>query len=203
MAEVEAELAVKATYFLLFGAGHYDLLTPANAQVPRALVALGHEVGLHYDSTAVAGLSPAEAVAVLRAQAALLEALSGAPVRAVARHNPGFGGTDPLAAESGFINAYDPRFTRDIAYVSDSCGAWRPEAHDVLGAPEPPRHLQLLTHPLFWDEQALDRWTHLDRLHRTQTAQIDAQAAYTRDIWSVHPAVADHDARVHASGSPG
>lgn len=203
IAQVEAEMGVKATYFLLLSAPHYNLLTPENSRMPRALTDLGHEVGLHYDSTTVADLPPDEGDAVLRAQAALLGTLSGGPVTAIARHNPGFGGVDPMEHAEGFLSAYDPRFTSEITYVSDSCGAWREEGLAVLGAAEPPPHLQLLVHPLFWDARGVDRWTHLERLRGTQLQEVEDQIAVERQVWIGHPAVGPHDARVRAAQGSG
>ena len=95
MAALEADLGLSATYFLLFSAD-YNLLAPENSRLPRALVEMGHEVGLHYDSAAVAAFAPDEAVELLRTEASLLGKLAGAPVRVVARHSPGFGGRDTM-----------------------------------------------------------------------------------------------------------
>lgn len=200
MAAVEAELGITATYFLLLSSGHYNLLAAGSSGVPRALVEMGHEVGLHYDAAAVAGFPRDVACDVLRSQAMLLGELSGAPVRAIARHNPGLGGSDPMQAAKDFVNAYDPRFTNQIAYVSDSCGAWRDEAIALLGAGEPPPNLQLLIHPIFWDEQADVRWAHLERLREARVREVEAEVALLRDLWTVHPAVAQHDRRVEAQG---
>ncbi len=199
MAEVEAELGITATYFLLFSGPHYNLLAGDNPRVARTLIELGHEVGLHYDSRAVDGLPPEEALETLQAEARLLEMLGGAPITAIARHNPGMGGEDPFERVPGFINAYEPRFTSQIAYVSDSCGAWREEALALLTAEEPPRNMQLLIHPLFWDERATDRWTHLERLRKARVADVEKQIALTRDVWKGHAGAAQHDRRIEAA----
>lgn len=201
MAAVEAEMGISATYFLLFSAVHYNLLSADNRRIPRDLVAMGHEVGLHYDSTTVADLAPEQAAEILRVEAALLGELAGAPVRVVARHNPGFGGRDPMQ-NTEFISAYDPIFTREITYLSDSCGAWRDNAVEILTAGKPPANLQLLVHPIFWDEHAADRWTHLERLRRAQVSEIDAHAAAARAVWSAHSGVAEHDRRCGQAAPP-
>lgn len=195
MATVEAELGISATYFLLFSAAHYNLLSAENRVVPRTLVEMGHEVGLHYDATTVVDLVPDQAVEVLRAEAALLGLLADAPVRVVAQHNPGFGGIDPMQATE-FISAYDPRFTQEITYISDSCGAWRDDAFAILNAADPPANLQLLIHPIFWDERALDRWAHLERVRQAHVGEVDAQAAAARAVWASHAGPTEHDRRL-------
>ena len=193
MAALEADLGLSATYFLLFS-GDYNLLAPENSRFPRALTEMGHEVGLHYDSAAVAAFAPDEAVELLRAQAVLLGMLAGAPVRVIARHSPSFGGRDPMEGTE-FINAYDPRFTTEITYISDSCGAWRDHAVEALGADELPSNVQLLVHPIFWDDDAADRWTRLERLRLARLEELDVQVATVQAIWSQHAGVAEHDRR--------
>lgn len=193
MAALEAELGISATYFLLFSAD-YNLLAPQNSRFPRALVEMGHEVGLHYDSAAVAAFTPDEAVELLRAQAALLGMLAGAPVRVIARHTPSFGGRDPMEGTE-FINAYDPAFTSEITYISDSCGAWRDNAVETLAADEPPFNVQLLIHPIFWDEDAADRWTRLEHLRVARLEELDDLVAAVQTIWSEHAGVVEHDRR--------
>ena len=193
MAALEADLGLSATYFLLFSAD-YNLLAPANSRFPRELVEMGHEVGLHYDSAAVAALAPDDGVELLRAEAALLGMLAGAPVRVIARHSPGFGGRDPMEGTE-FINAYGPRFTTEITYISDSCGAWRDHAVEALGADELPSNVQLLIHPIFWDDDTADRWTRLERLRLARLEELDAQVAAVQTIWSQHAGVVEHDRR--------
>lgn len=193
MAALEADLGLTATYFLLFSAD-YNLLAPEHSRLPRALLEMGHEVGLHYDSAAVAAFAPGEAVELLRAEAALLGLLAGAPVRVIARHSPGFGGRDPMEGTE-FINAYDPRFTTEITYISDSCGAWRDHAVEALRADELPPNVQLLIHPVFWDEVAADRWTRLERLRLARLEELNARVAAVQTIWSQHAGVVEHDRR--------
>ena len=45
MAEIEAEMGVRATYFLLFSGAWYNLMGNPGAEAPRRLRQLGHEVG--------------------------------------------------------------------------------------------------------------------------------------------------------------
>ena len=49
MAALESAAGWHSTYFLLPNGPYYNLLDPHHAALPRHLVELGHEVGLHYD----------------------------------------------------------------------------------------------------------------------------------------------------------
>jgi hypothetical protein len=190
MAEFEHERGVRATYFLLLSGRHYNLLSPEHCRLPARLAALGHEVGLHYD---VAALEPPERA--LAAQADLLALLAGTEVVSIAMHNPSVSGEDPFTGFAGFLNAYDHRFTREIGYFSDSCGAWRDEAVARLTGVAPPARLQLLIHPFFWGERHADRWERLREFAREQARAISEREAATRAAWANHTGVREHEAR--------
>lgn len=189
MARLEANMGVRATYFLLLGSPFYNLLSPENSAAARELCALGHEVGLHYDVAAL--LAGGEPLRVLDAQAALLGELSGQPVASIAMHNPSVNGED-VCRSAPYINAYAPQYTG--AYHSDSCMAWRDSFITLLGGELPPR-LQLLIHPCLWTEQRLPRAQKLDRIY--SATQQEAQRAFSqmRHVWAGHSGVAEHDLR--------
>jgi hypothetical protein len=148
---------------------------------------------LHYDLAILeAGGNAADG---LRRQADLLSDLSGMPVRSIAMHNPSLSGADPFAECADFVNAYDAAFTRDIAYFSDSCGAWRDQAHAVLSAGDIPPRLQLLIHPVLWDETPGDRWQRLQEWVAQQEGMARDLARRVEDIWRSHSGVAEHDRR--------
>jgi hypothetical protein len=190
MARLEHERGVQATYFLLLSGRYYNLLSAEHCRLPGRLVALGHEVGLHYDVTALDPPEPA-----LTTQAELLALLAGIDVGAIAMHNPSVSGEDPFRGHPRYLNAYDDRFTREINYFSDSCGAWRDDTIATLAGGAPPARLQLLIHPFFWGERHADRWERLEDFARTQAEAIPARQAVTRAAWSSHAGVREHDAR--------
>lgn len=200
MAEFEAALGVRATYFLLFSSSFYNLFSEECCRIPRRLTELGHEVGLHYDLACYDLMSrdrpPLE---VLVNEANALSQLCAEPVRSIAMHNPSVYGADVFQQVERFINAYDPRYTREIAYFSDSCGAWRDEAAAVFQGGEMPPRLQLLIHPIFWDERPGDRWARMDGLVEKQEESLHKSAAAVRTLWTRHAGVMQHDARSRAA----
>ena len=98
----------------------------------RSAQVRGHEVGLHYDVRAMARRGGDDLGSQLVMEADLLSRLTGEPVRSIAMHLPGLYGDDPFAGVTEFVNAYDERFAGDIAYFSDSCGAWRDSAAEAF-----------------------------------------------------------------------
>ena len=55
MAEFEALRDVSATYFVLMRSPLYNLLTEENTNFLRQILALGHDVGLHFDAALYEG----------------------------------------------------------------------------------------------------------------------------------------------------
>ena len=128
MAELEAELDVCATYFLMTESVFYNLASAEGAGAISRLRELGHGVGLH----------------AVYPNATLDERFD--PV--VAWHNP-----DPeymTAPIDGATNVMGERHFDRAAYRSDSNQNWRHGCpHDELRAGAFP-WLQLLVHPEIW-----------------------------------------------------
>lgn len=198
MAKLEVEIGVRASYFLLFTSDNYNLLSEQHRDLPRQLVDLGHEVGLHYDVAAYAKLGRAPLVDSLIAEAEFLGNLTGIKVKSIAMHNPSIYGEDPFRNEPRFINAYADRFTKDISYLSDSCGAWRDST--ILALQENiPSRFQLLIHPIFWSEDDADRWARLESFKIAKAHELTMMAEYTRRVWLEHSGVIEHDRRTSSS----
>jgi hypothetical protein len=175
LARLEAEVGVSATYLVLPHA-HYNPFGNPGFGILRAIVGLGHALGVHYDPSfyAAHALAPA---ATLRQEAARLAAAFDTPVRVVAEHKPGRSPLPPPDL-TGFIDAYVSALTRDVKYLSDSCQFWREGCFcGRLEAASVPR-LQILTHPEWWSEEGttadaiLDRWSK----RRERDARADREA---------------------------
>ena len=179
IAEIEAAEGARATYYVLVSTAAYNPGAAESRRTLGRLVELGHSVGLHFDGTAYSDRSQ-ELEAHAAKECEILELLSGAPVTSISFHRPA---KSLLGLESTFAgrpHSYQPRFTVDIGYVSDSSGGFfhgHPLDHPAVRAG---RALQLLTHPIWWasdsprtaDEQ-LEEWQN----ERTATLKAIAAAA--------------------------
>lgn len=128
LAELEAELGVCATYFLMTRSEFYNLAAPSGEAAIARLRALGHRVGLH----------------ALHPHVELDSRFD--PVLAWHNPDPDYM-TEPVP---GVVNVMQEGFFDPERYRSDSNQRWRHGCpHDELarGAFE---WLQLLTHPEIW-----------------------------------------------------
>lgn len=148
LARLEAEHGVRATYFFMLRSPVYNLLSRESDAAVRAVLELGHELGLHYDGAGPrvrGGLAESAA-----AEAETLGGLFGATVRAVSFHQPDMGTVAQALRGTGLVNTYDPRDMGDYVYVSDSNKVWRDApARDIL-AGRAHEKVQLLLHPMWW-----------------------------------------------------
>lgn len=150
IAELERELGVHATYFLMLRSPLYNLLGRENFRLAQRLVELGHWIGLHYDNSfrPDAGRSRAEWVSL---ESRLLEEALEVEIEAFSFHQPPPDVLDsPPLRLPGLVNVYDRETLAGYEYVSDSNMRWRGEsALERLRSVSSPR-LQLLIHPMWW-----------------------------------------------------
>lgn len=193
MAELEANLGVRGSYFLLVSSDLYNLHSAAHCRVPMRLRELGHEVGLHYDVNAYE--LRGDVHAAFRSELEALTALANSPIRAIALHNPSVSGPDPFEWEPGLVNAYTVIGSRGLTYMSDSGGAWRSGTLALLeGGALPPR-IQMLVHPFFWAREAGDRWERLREFVEARQHRRQSWADGIRELWSQHEGVRQDDER--------
>ena len=145
MAEIEAALGVRATYFVQTACELYNLLSREGRSVIQRLADLGHEIGLHHEADRYASQGGERR---LLADLRLLEDLSGQAIVSAAQHLPTL---DPPVALEGFVRneAYQGRFVDPpMSYLSDSLMVWRDAT--PLELLERRASFQFLTHPDTW-----------------------------------------------------
>lgn len=183
LAAIEAEEGVRATYFLSLHSSFYNLLEPSVLDKAKAVLAAGHWLGLHFDSSFPGRSDVADRIA---REAAQLADLLESPVGAFSFHNPGLV-NDDLALDddtvAGLVNAYGRTIRERYRYVSDSNGYWRHDRlEDVLAEPQP--RLHVLTHPEWWQAEPLPPRERIARC-------VDGRA---------HATLRDYDALLEAAG---
>lgn len=145
MAELDAELGLTATYFVLVSSNFYNILSRDSRGSLHKILACGHRVGLHFDPVAHDNLE-----AGMEQEKRVLEATIGDEISIVSFHRPHDEWLNSPKRICGLPHTYEPRFFSEIAYVSDSRGDWHhghPLDHQAV---RDGRALQLLTHPIWW-----------------------------------------------------
>ncbi len=199
MAGIEAQLGVRATYYIPMGLP-FNPFYPANRVILNELAAMGHSIGLHYDLVDYP-VDDAAARGRLDREAEMLGEIAGSSVRTICMHAPSLRGEDRFRDVEGYVNPHDPRHAEGLLYISDSCRAWRDEELLRCFGAEPPARVVLNTHPELWlgrAEESRDEF-----LHGTLLANaIEQERAYLIDelgaAWAVHPGPAAEEARTGA-----
>lgn len=186
LAELDAEAGIRSIFFLLL-TGEYNCFAEEGMRHIRAVLSLGHEIGLHYDGGLFKrlGLDPVDTA---RRQIAVLEGAFGVRVSAMSAHMPMRSGI--VFGLPGVINVYDRRFIADMTYVSDSVQQWRHGVVTSLADRQPRIHL--LTHECNWSAEGLgwEDWMRAEaaRKHAALTARVEADITLFREGLEARPA---------------
>jgi len=146
MAAFEHSLGLRSTYFLIPHNDYYNPLSPGGRRLVEQIVALGHEIGLHWDSS----IYPQEASGMrdyFRRDLETLGAIVGHPIVSASQHIPA---DSPLLDVRGMVpnEAYSDGVRKRFSYVSDSAMKWRDVTpYDLIACSV---DIQFLAHPLWW-----------------------------------------------------
>jgi hypothetical protein len=171
MAEVEHALGLRSVVFLMLASPYYNLLDHDNLRAARGIAALGHEIGFHYDTDVFDGLDGSAMARAIVQQAEFLAATLGAPITSVAQHNPSV--TATRVRVPGYVDAYDERYFREVAYLSDSRRLFG--TTDVYRFFEEHDRCQLLIHPLWWHDESKDRRQAFGAVRAAALEKIEAR----------------------------
>ena len=163
MARLEHSLGIKATYFVRTS-GKYSI----TGKELRSIAAMGHEIGLHFDSDiAQKGFKPE-----MLKQKELLEKASGTRIFGAALHKLKKFGCDeigdlhfmePYLGELGLeYDAYSDAFLKKMKYISDSSRHW--VEGDMLEHMGKETRLCILTHPIWWSSRTASLVTIIEEL---------------------------------------
>jgi hypothetical protein len=180
IAEIEADLGVRSTYFVMLRSPVYNLFSRAGHRSVRRLLDLGHWLGLHYDQGFVPD-ARRTTTGWVDHEARILEGVFGVSVHAVSFHQPSPEVLENHFKLEGLVNTYDRDDLRGFKYISDSNMIWREStAHEIFRGALFPR-LHLLIHPLWWvsDEPGVTTMAAFDRALRANWLRAQEQMLQT------------------------
>lgn len=121
-------------------------------EIINEISSLGHDIGLHFDTSHYWDEEPnvADLRRAVQAQQESFETVCNVGViDTVAFHNPPEWTLNRYF--DGLKTTYEPDYFEDIAYESDSLYRWQTNQPFHEGYPE---QLQVLTHPVLWGERS-------------------------------------------------
>lgn len=153
MAEVEARLGVKSTYFVLVTSDFYNVGSKKNLEGLRKIQKLGHEIGLHFDEMAYEATE--DVPSAIARESSVLSGIIGTQVTTVSMHRPSNKTLEANYEIPGMINSYGKTFFNDFKYLSDSRRRWREPVLDIINSGQYDK-LHILTHAIWYNEEEED-----------------------------------------------
>jgi hypothetical protein len=152
LARVEAAIGVPATYFVQVSSRYYSIFEPEIAAILRQIVALGHDIGLHFDVEVCVHQSPPDYDRRIVFEAKILAEVAETHITSFTLHNPtalvGRSFDEPYRA--GLLNGSWSGLRSSYSYCSDSNGLWRFRPLAEMIADPAVGRLYALTHPEWW-----------------------------------------------------
>lgn len=156
LAKIDNSAGINSTFFLNPHCEFYNLLEKSQVKIVREIIALGHDIGLHFDAAFYDIRDEQQLSEYIAIEADWLSQWFDVKIGVFSFHNPtAFLLGCEESKYSGLINCYSSFFKKEIGYCSDSNGYWRyRRLRDVLELASD-TSLQVLTHPAWWQEEPL------------------------------------------------
>ena len=171
LAVQESKNFLNSTYFVLTHSDFYNVMSKHNSNIINKIIDLGHEVGLHYDTSFLPD-SNAKQLKFIKDEVAMLEKITGSKIKSVSSHIPSETLKIKVNLEkSGFIDSTYSSKLKTFKYISDSDRYWREKCMcKNIGKYD---RLQILTHPIWWIRDGKSRNGVLEQLKMDQIKKID------------------------------
>lgn len=132
MAELEQQMGIKSTYFVLLSSDFYNVFSKESAKKLAAVRACGHDIGLHFDEARYPECSTNKLCQYILREAELLQAALGIPIKTVSMHRPSKKTLEANLQIPGMINSYSQIFFHEFKYLSDSRRNWREPILEII-----------------------------------------------------------------------
>jgi hypothetical protein len=152
MAELDASSGVTSSFFFRIHASRYNLSSLESLKFLKLLKSRGFELGLHLEPGLGRALGENSEDFAER-QKQIIEAIYGQPIIGLSTHEPARADEPELVERvvrkwNLKYHAYQPRFTKEFKYISDSSARWREGCFcEWVGKAD---QMQILTHPFWW-----------------------------------------------------
>lgn len=180
MAQIEANLGIKATYFVQLHSEFYNTLEKENINAILNIKKLGHQIGLHFDSHFWNIESEEQLEKYIIIDKEVLEQYLDVEIKAFSFHNnTDFTLSCRKEKYAGLLNVYSDYFRENYAYNADSLGYWRYERLEDRLIEAKEDALQILIHDGMWQDEVLPPRRRIYKV-------IDDNAARLKNIYDNH-----------------
>ena len=156
MARHDMEMGRVSTFFIRLHAKGYNFMDLTGYRAAKSIVAMGHELALHFESNfaVVLGEEPQDFAS---REMTIFEKIIGGPILGVSTHEPSRADApnvveDLMRTRGLKYHAYQDRFIKEMKYLSDSGGRWREGC--FCNWTDKVMKLQVLIHPFWWYDTA-------------------------------------------------
>lgn len=158
IAEIEHELGIASTYFILLASDFYNIFSKRSYSIIGNILSLGHKIGLHFDEQRYCVESIDDLKSNIEFEAEIMGKLLGQKIEVVSMHRPSKLILDSNIQFNNLINSYSYKYFKEMKYLSDSRMNWR---EDVIKIVESRIYdkLHILTHA-FWYSHGLESIEH-------------------------------------------
>lgn len=145
MAEIEAEIGIKSTYFFLLRSNFYNVLALQDFENVQKIKALGHSISIHFDPVIYKNFRKG-----LEQELSIFQHYFETDVKIISLHRPNdffLKFDEPI---NNIEHTYQSKYFKDIKYISDSTGIWRYGHPLDTEAFSLKKSIHLLIHPVWW-----------------------------------------------------
>lgn len=158
MARLENRLGIQSTYFIWVSGLYYNIFHHRSRALIREIAHLGHDIGLHFDSSKYGMLDNSGIETMIDVEKNALSSISNDEftIRSISEHIPSRNRLGGRPIHGGMLDAYSSSYFSDIKYLSDSDMNWREDVFSIVKERAHSR-IQLLTHPIWYNESILSK----------------------------------------------
>jgi hypothetical protein len=160
-AQIESKLGIKATYFVRVHSDGYNPFGFKTYSILRQILALGHEIGLHYEHLDFCAITNENPAKIIAKEKSLLELIFDIRIKGIAGHisftdvhNWDFWKEHDYKKFGFDYDAYEDKFMDGALYIDDSLGKWKEGKCICQYIERKVPRLYILTHPFYWYHKA-------------------------------------------------
>lgn len=156
LAQIESRHKIQATYFINIHCEFYNVYEKSQYNLIMKILEMGHQIGIHLDLDFYSIKDEQQLNKALKKECEIFISLFGFIPKVFSFHNPtSVKSNFDKMKYAGLINCYAKKILKKIHYCSDSNGYWRfNNPADLLKNPSI-KYIQILTHPVWWQDNAL------------------------------------------------